>query len=413
MNSLTILFLFALLLTVLVQLWLARRQIRHVVANRRAVPEAFRKTITVEAHRKAADYTVAKTGFGVVDHIVGTLLLVIWTIGGGLDAVDRLCRSIEWSTLATGTVFILSVGLIAGALELPASVYRVFVLEQRFGFNRTTPGLFVMDLIKQSLLMLAIGTPLILAVLWLMQEMGSWWWLYVWMVWTLFGVIMVWAYPTLIAPLFNTFTPLQAGPLTDRIQSLLERTGFSSRGIYAMDGSRRSTHGNAYFTGFGRNKRIVFFDNLLQSLDEKEIEAVLAHELGHFRYRHVIKRLLLSAAISLGGLALLGWLIQQPWFYAGLGISQPSVHTALVLFIMVGPLFTFFLHPLFTWNSRKHELEADAFAVKHSDARGLVSALLKLYEENANTITPDPVHSAFYDSHPPPPVRIAQLQGQT
>ncbi|MFQ6021179.1 MAG: M48 family metallopeptidase [Acidiferrobacterales bacterium] len=410
MNNLTILFLATLLLVVCTQVWLARRQIRHVEVNRSAVPEPFREKIAPKTHKKAANYTIAKTRFSIVDYVVSALLLVIWTLGGGLQALDDLWRNLDWGVLATGTAFMVSVALIMGLLDLPASIYQTFVIEQRFGFNRMTPGLFLIDLIKKALLVVAIGVPLILAALWLMQEMGEWWWLYVWVLWTAFSLVATWAFPTLIAPLFNTFTPLQPGPVKERIQSLLERTGFSTHGIYAMDGSRRSTHGNAYFSGFGKSKRIVFFDSLLDSLADSEIEAVLAHELGHFKCRHVTKRLLLSFALSLCGLALLGWLIKQSWFYAGLGISQPSTYTALTLFILVAPVFTFFLQPLFAWGSRKHEFEADIFAAKHSDARELASALIKLYEENASTLTPDPVHSAFYDSHPPAPVRIAHLK---
>jgi STE24 endopeptidase len=292
------------------------------------------------------------------------------------------------------------------------SVYETFVIENRFGFNKITPGLFLADLVKKTLLLGILGAPLILAALWLMQEAGALWWLYVWLLWSGFTLLLVWAYPTLIAPIFNKFTPLKEDSVRQRIQSLLERTGFRSRGIFIMDGSRRSAHGNAYFTGFGKSKRVVFFDTLLQHLGEKEIEAVLAHELGHFKRRHVIKRMILSFGMSLIGLAILGWLVTQPWFYAGLGITQPSTHAALTLFMLIGPVFTFFLQPLIAWGSRRYEYEADSFAAEQTDAGELVSALVKLYKENASTLTPDPLHSAFYDSHPPAALRIAHLAGK-
>lgn len=412
MNNLTFLFLVTLCLVTFTQVWLARRQIQHVLANSGAVPKAFKEKIAPNAHKKAADYTVAKAKLGMFEHIGEAVLLVVWTVGGGLDALDQLWRSVGWGPLLTGTAFMLTVALIVAALELPAWIYRTFIIEQRFGFNRTTPGLFITDLIKKTFLLALIGVPLVLGILWLMQEMGRWWWLYVWVFWIAFILVMTWAYPALIAPMFNTFTPLKDSPVKQRIRSLLERTGFGSRGIYVMDGSRRSTHGNAYFTGFGKNKRIVFFDNLIESLTDKEVEAVLAHELGHFKRHHVTKRLCLSFAVSLCGLALLGWLIQQPWFYPGLGISQPSTHSALTLFVMVGPVFAFFLQPLFAWGARRHEFEADHFARRHTAAADLVSALVKLYEENASTLTPDPIYSTFYDSHPPAPVRIAHLEGR-
>ncbi|HLQ26439.1 MAG TPA: M48 family metallopeptidase [Acidiferrobacterales bacterium] len=410
MNSFTFLFVSLLALMLLVRVWLAQRHILHVVKHRAAVPEAFKEKIPLSAHTKAADYTVAKTSFGILETGVSGLLLVLWTLGGGLDFLDHLWRSLHLGPLATGTAFILSVFLIMGLLDLPFELYQTFVIEQRFGFNKTGAKTFITDLMKKLLLSALIGVPLLLAVLWLMQEMGARWWLYVWMLWTAFSLSLLWAYPALIAPLFNKFRPLAKETLVTRIQSLLERTGFKSRGVFVMDGSRRSAHGNAYFTGLGRNKRIVFFDTLLDSLNESEIEAVLAHELGHFKRRHVIKRMLLMFGMSFLGLALLGWLMQQAWFYTGLGVSQPSTYAALVLFLMVVPVFTFFLHPLMAWGSRRHEFEADAFAAEQSDAHALANALVKLYEENANTLTPDPLHSAFYDSHPPAARRIAQLQ---
>ncbi len=413
MNTFTIIFLGLLGLSLLTELWLANRHIRHVAANRDAVPKAFRRKISLEDHRKAADYTIAHTRFGRLEDIYGTALLLVWTVGGGLEWLDRFARGFGLGELITGTVFILIAFIVMGLIELPISLYRIFVIENRFGFNKTTPALFVSDLVKKTLLLGSIGAPLAMTALWLMQEAGALWWVYVWLLWSGFTLFLVWAYPAWIAPIFNKFTPLKKGSVRERIQALLERTGFRSRGIYVMDGSRRSAHGNAYFTGFGKSKRIVFFDTLLEHLVEKEIEAVLAHELGHFKRRHVIKRMLLTLGMSLFGLALLGWLITQSWFYAGLGITQPSSHTTLMLFMLVAPVFTFFLQPLFAWSSRRHEYEADSFAAEQTDARELVSALVKLYKENASTLTPDPLHSAFYDSHPPAALRIAHLAGKS
>lgn len=413
MNTFSVAFLIVLAATVGAQAWLAQRHIRHVRARRDAVPSAFADKIPLAAHQKAADYTVARTRLGRVEAFIGALLLLIWTFGGGLDGLDRLWRGFNWPEPAIGTAFVLSVLLIGGALDLPVSLYRTFVIEQRFGFNRTTPGLFLVDLIKGTGLSLALGAPIIFAILWLMQGMGVAWWLYVWVLWVGVSLFMVWAYPTLIAPLFNRFKPLTEGGVRHRIEGLLARTGFKSKGIFVVDSSKRTAHGNAYFTGFGRNKRIVFFDSLLKTLAEDEVEAVVAHELGHFKLRHILKRLLLMAGISFAGLALLGWLIHQPWFYSGLGVTHASNHVALVLLLLTGPVFTFFLGPLMARGSRRHEFEADAFAAKQTDARALVAALVKLYQENAATLTPDPLHSAFYDSHPPASIRIAQLLAKT
>ncbi|HEX9627215.1 MAG TPA: M48 family metallopeptidase [Acidiferrobacterales bacterium] len=410
MNSFSQLFLAALVAGLGLQIWLGLRHIRHVRAHRARVPRPFQGKVKPSAHRKAADYTVAKTRFGLVDGAIGALLLVGWTLGGGIDLLDGWLRDLHYGPLVTGTAFLIAAFLIMGLLDLPASLFLTFDIEERFGFNRTTPALFAADLVKQLALLLILGAPLAFAVLWLMQSAGGLWWFYVWLLWSGFTLLMLWAYPTLIAPLFNKFTPLKDAAVRKRVQALLKRTGFKSRGVYVMDGSRRSAHGNAYFTGFGKAKRIVFFDTLLKSLREKEIEAVLAHELGHFKRRHVLKRIVLSFAASLAGLALLGWLIGQPWFYAGLGVSRPSTHVALLLFLMVGPVFGFFLQPLLAWGSRRHEFEADAFAAEQADARALIDALVKLYQDNASTLTPDPLHSVFYDSHPPAPARIRHLQ---
>jgi len=412
MNTFTWLFLMLLGLMALLQFWLAQRHTHYVETRRGAVPRPFKRKIPLKAHQKAADYTVARTRLGQFEDIYGIGLLLLLTLGGGLAELDRFWRGFDWHPLTTGTAFILSVFFIMALLEMPFTIYRTFVIEQRFGFNRTTPGLFLTDLVKKSALLLAFGVPLILAALWLMQQMGAWWWLYVWFLWIGFSLLMVWAYPTLIAPLFNRFKPLRNSAIRKRLQGLLRRTGFKSKGIFVINSSQRTTHGNAFFTGFGQNKRIVFFDSLLQVLRENEVEAVVAHELGHFKLKHVTKRLILMAGMSLAGLATLGWLIDQSWFYTGLGVTAPSAHMALMLFILVGPVFTFFLNPLLTFGSRKHEFEADTFAAEQSDARALTNALIKLYKENASTLTPDPLHSAFYDSHPPALARIAHLEGK-
>ena len=400
----------ALITGILLQWRLSMRHIRHVGANRDKVPDEFTDKIPLDAHQKAADYTCAKTRMRLADLLLSSLLLLIWTLGGGLDLLDAAILPYQLSPLWTGTIFILATVLIASLLELPLSLYRTFGLEQRFGFNKMTPALFVSDLCKNALLMLAIGTPLIMLVLWFMDNAGAWWWLYVWLTWLGFNLVMVWAYPAFIAPLFNKFRPLQNTELADRIAALLDRNGFTSNGIFVMDGSTRSTHGNAYFTGLGANKRIVFFDTLIDELSYYEIEAVLAHELGHFKCGHIKKRLSILGATFLAGFAILGVLMQQPWFYAGLGVSEPSTYMALTLFVLVAPAFTFFLQPLFSAVSRKHEFEADDFAREQVQAGSLINALVKLYKENANTLTPDPMYSAFHDSHPPAPIRVAHLE---
>lgn len=412
MSAFSIVFVVAVIANLTLQAWLAHRHVSHVRTHRERVPSAFAAEIPLSAHRKAADYTVARTRFGVLELGIGLALLLVWTLGGGLDLLDRAWRVTDWPLLGIGVAVMVSAMAIMGLLDLPLSAYRTFVIEQRFGFNRATPAIFLSDAAKQGLLLVLIGSPLAALVLWLMANAGEYWWLYVWLTWMGFSLLMMWAYPAFIAPLFNKFRPLDNESLRSRIETLLERNGFSSQGIFVMDGSTRSTHGNAYFTGLGANKRIVFFDTLLKELEPREIEAVLAHELGHFKRRHVVKLMAMMAAMSLAGLALLGYLIEQPWFYLGLGVSEPSLHTAMLLFLMVAPVFGSFLQPLMAKLSRKYEFEADAFAARQADARTLVQALVKLYKENANTLTPDPLFSAFHDSHPPAPVRIAHLQGQ-
>ncbi|MBT8132189.1 MAG: M48 family metallopeptidase [Gammaproteobacteria bacterium] len=413
MHPLTISFLSLVLLGTVFRFFLAFRQKTAVIQHRDQVPVPFDQTITLEDHRKAADYTVSRVHTGMVGEIIDTLLLLGWTLGGGLALVDGLWSKIELGPLLTGVAVIISTMLIMSVLELPMSLYRTFGLEARYGFNKTTPGLFVADMLKGLVVMLLLGVPLIAVVLWLMNGAGELWWLYAWLVWSAFTLFITWAYPAFIAPLFNKFSKLSDEELATRIEELLTRCGFRSKGIFVMDGSRRSTHGNAYFTGVGNNKRIVFFDTLIDSLKHKEIEAVLAHELGHFRKRHVTRRLIMGFAMSLAGLALLGWLIRQQWFFSALGVSEPSNHIALLLFMLVVPVFTFPLTPLFSYLSRRDEFEADEYAAEQSDASALVSALCKMYRDNATTLTPDPLHSGFYDSHPPAPSRVARLNAIT
>jgi STE24 endopeptidase len=411
MHAFTIAFLAALALATATRVWLAARHARHVHAHRRSVPPEFAASVTLDAHQKAADYTVAKTRLGVFETLVSAALLLAFTLGGGLQALfDLWARVFDAGGYAHGIALILSVAFITGAVDLPFSIVRTFGIEARFGFNRMTPRLFVADLLKHIAIGLALAVPLLFCVLWLMAKMGAHWWLYVWLTWVVFNLLILLIYPTFIAPLFNKFSPLEDGALKVRIERLLASCGFRAKGLFVMDGSKRSSHGNAYFTGFGAAKRIVFFDTLISRLAPPEVEAVLAHELGHFKLRHVWKRVAWLFLASLAVLGLLGWLIDRPWFYAGLGVESRSTALALLLFFMTVPVFTFLLHPLGSLYSRKHEYEADAYAAQHADAGDLVRALVKLYQDNAATLTPDPVHSAFYDSHPPAALRIARLQ---
>lgn len=405
-------FVAALALSLTTRLYLALRQARHVAAHRDRVPTGFVDRISLDAHRKAADYTIAKTRFSALALGAETLLLLGLTLGGGIAALHGL-----WSPRVDGLVYgvamIFSVTVIAAVVDIPFALYRQFVIEERFGFNRMTPALFVSDLVKSALLGAAVGTPVVLAVLWLMAKMGAYWWIDVWLFWSAFNLLVILVWPTWIAPLFNKFSPLADDALRQRIESLLARCGFRASGLFVMDGSKRSAHGNAYFTGFGRNKRIVFFDTLLARLAPDEIEAVLAHELGHFKRHHIWKRIGLMFALSLGFLALLGQLIDAPWFYAGLGAPTQNTAIGLILFFLVTPVFTFLLTPLSSFLSRQHEYEADAYAAANARSDDLVHALVKLYEDNAATLTPDPLHSLFYDSHPPAALRIARLQAAT
>ncbi|MFV5214905.1 M48 family metallopeptidase [Azonexus caeni] len=408
-ENFTLLFLAAFTLTLAARLWLKLRQIRHVAAHRGTVPTEFAERISLASHQKAAAYTIDRSRTAILGTLSEAVLLLAFTLGGGLAALHGFW-SAQFSGLAYGLAMIFSVAFISGAVELPLSFYSQFVVEARHGFNRMTPALFVSDLVKQTLLGVAIGAPVIAVVLWLMDAMGEHWWLWVWLFWSGFNLLMLFIFPTWIAPLFNKFTPLPEGDAKTRIEALLERCGFRSNGLFVMDGSKRSAHGNAYFTGFGDNKRIVFFDTLLARLTPSEIEAVLAHELGHFRKKHIAQRIALMFAGSLAFLWLLGQLIDAPWFYAGLGVPAQGTALALILFFLVVPLFLFPLTPLSSRWSRRHEFEADAYAAEHADAGELIRALVKLYDDNASTLTPDPLHSLFHDSHPPAAQRIAQLK---
>lgn len=415
--SWTALFVAALVASLATKFWLATRQMRHVAAHRDAVPPAFAASITPQAHRKAADYTLARSRFGLLSSAFGAALLLGWTLLGGLDALNVALRDAvppAWGTMAYQLALVAAFALIGGALELPLDWYTTFHIEQRFGFNRTTPALFVADLLKGLLLAALIGTPVLALVLWLMGTAGPAWWLWAWAVWVGFQVLMLVLYPTVIAPLFNKFEPLTDAALTQRIGELMQRCGFAAKGLFVMDGSRRSAHGNAYFTGLGAAKRVVFFDTLLARLQPAEVEAVLAHELGHFKLRHVTRRMLLMVVISLAGFALLGWLSNRAWFYSGLGVQPnlgaPNDALALLLFLMVVPVFGFFASPLLARQSRRHEFEADAYACVQADGADLAAALLKLHEDNASTLTPDPVYARFYYSHPPAVERLSALR---
>ena len=413
MQTFTWIFLLFLVASTLTQLYLSLRQRNHVAAHRAAVPTAFSDKISLAEHQKAADYTLAKGQLGRLELGIAFVILLGWTLGGGFNVLDQFWRGFAWSELVTGTAVIVSLLLISSLLDVPLSLYRTFVLEEKFGFNKMTPKTFWVDLLKGMGLSLALGVPLVMVILWLMNTAGTLWWLYAWGALTAFSLLMMWAYPKFIAPLFNKFSPLEEGEVATRIHALLERTGFNSKGVFVMDGSRRSGHGNAYFTGFGKNKRIVFFDTLLKSLTPAQVEAVLAHELGHFKRKHIIKGMLLSMTMTLVGFMAIAWFMQQEWFYTSLGVQQPSTYMALLLFVVVSPVFTFFIGPIMAWWSRKHEFEADAFAAQQSSSTELISALVGLYKENASTLTPDPLYSAFYDSHPPASIRIAHLQQQT
>lgn len=411
--TLTMLFLVFLLAATTVRLWLANRQIAHVISHRNQVPEAFAGKIRLNSHQRAADYTVQRTRLRSREGLLDVLVLLGLTLGGGLALIDAQLVSLISHDLVRQVTLIAGVVLLLSALQLPFTIYRQFKLEAKFGFNRMTPGLFLADTAKGLLIAAVLGLPLLLVILWLMQTAGTFWWVWAWASWAVFNLLGLFIFPTWIAPLFNKFTPLDNPSLRDRIQALAKRCGFAIQGLFVMDGSKRTAHGNAYFTGFGKSRRIVFFDTLLSKLTPEEIEAVLAHELGHFKHNHIVKRLTISFVATLIMFAVLGYLSGQTWFYEGLGVS-PHLNAsndamALLLFFLVVPVFTFALTPLMSWFSRKDEFEADRFAAAQSEASHLVSALVKLFDDNAATLTPDPLHSAFYDSHPPASIRIRQL----
>ena len=418
MQTFTVIYLITLSLTIFVKIWLATRQIRHVCKYRDSVPENFSTQINLNEHHKAADYTCAKVRLSYINILLGALLLLALTLGGGINVLVNFCADWLNNSLARGMALIIITMLLMSLTEIPIDYYRTFVVEQKFGFNKMTPAMFFMDIAKQTLLAALLGMPLLFGMLWLTEEMGMYWWFYFWLVWIAFNLLVLAIYPTWIAPLFNKFTPLEDISLKTRIEQLMKKCGFESNGLFVMDGSRRSGHGNAYFTGFGKTKRIVFFDTLLARLDPPEIEAVLAHELGHFKCHHVIKRIVWTFTMSLVLLWVLGYLIQQNWFYQGLGVSlsseaigsSSSTAVALLLFLLVMPIFTFFFQPLSSLYSRQHEFEADKYAADNASVNDLTRALVKLYQDNAATLTPDPLYSAFYDSHPSAMIRIGRLQ---
>jgi STE24 endopeptidase len=412
----TVVFAAALVLGLLVRFYLASRQIRHVAQNRNAVPAAFAATISLESHQKAADYTITKARFGLLEMAFGAALLLGWTLLGGIDVLNQAINSTglaSYGSLVPQLALLAAFAIISGALDLPFTLYSTFKIEERFGFNKMTVKLWLTDMVKGVLVGAVIGLPIVALILWLMSSAGSLWWLWAWGTWMGFNLLILVLYPTVIAPLFNKFKPLDDETLKARVTALMQRCGFAAKGLFVMDGSKRSAHANAYFTGFGAAKRVVFYDTLLKQLSPAEVDAVLAHELGHFKHKHIIKRIVGMFAMSLVGFALLGWLSSQVWFYTGLGI-RPNLNgsndaLALLLFMLVVPLFSFFISPIFAQFSRKHEFEADAYAVAQTDGKDLQSALLKLYQDNASTLTPDPVFVKFYYSHPPASERLARM----
>ncbi len=406
-------FLAAILAAASLRFWLGTRHMRHVAAHRGAVPAEFTGQINLESHQRAADYTCAKTRLALASGALEVALALGLTFGGGLEWLHQASASLLPDGIARGLTLIVLTVVVMTLAELPFSLYSTFRVEARFGFNKITPALFWKDFFKGLLVGAAFGLPLAAAVLWLMAQMGEYWWLYTWFTWMGFNILLLAIYPLWIAPLFNKFTPMDNPAVKERVDSLLARCGFKVKGLMVMDGSIRSSHGNAYFTGFGKTKRIVFFDTLLERLNPTEVEAVLAHELGHFKLKHVVKRIAWTFAASFFFLWLLGAVMGEAWFYAGLNVTTPSTAMALLLFFLVIPNFTFLLQPLLAMYSRKHEFEADHYAAQHASAADLVSALTKLYKDNASTLTPDPLHSMFYDSHPPALARISRLQGQS
>ena len=410
---LTVAFAAALVAGLVVKFWLASRQIRFVARHRDTVPSTFAQTVPLPAHQKAADYTVTKARFGLLELVFGAAVLLGWTLLGGLDALNRGLLGWFGPGMTQQLALLGCFALVGGLLDLPFTLYQTFVIEQRFGFNKMTLNLWLADLLKSTVLGAAIGIPVAALILWLMGAAGSYWWLWAWSVWMALNLLLLVIYPTFIAPLFNKFKPLDDEALKARVTALMQRCGFAAKGLFVMDGSKRSAHANAYFTGFGAAKRVVFYDTLLAKLSPGEVDAVLAHELGHFKHRHIIKRIAGMFALSLAGFALLGWLSGQLWFYTGLGVRPNLQGTndalALLLFLMAVPLFSFFVSPLFAQLSRRHEFEADAYAMQQTSGRDLSTALLKLYEDNASTLTPDPLFVRFYYSHPPASERLARM----
>jgi STE24 endopeptidase len=416
----TLLFSAALVLGLLTKFYLASRQIRHVARHRDEVPAAFAGIISLASHQKAADYTITKARFGLLELAFGAAVLVGWTLLGGIDALNQALGNsglAAYGSLVPQLVLLAAFGLISGLLDLPFTLYSTFRIEERFGFNKMSFRLWLADLVKSVLVGIVIGLPIVALILWIMGSTGAWWWLWAWGVWMGFNLLVLVLYPTVIAPLFNKFQPLEDESLKTRVTALMQRCGFAAKGLFVMDGSKRSAHANAYFTGFGASKRVVFFDTLLKQLSPAEVDAVLAHELGHFKHKHIIKRIVAMFAMSLAGFALLGWLSTQAWFYTGLGVRPNMTGSndalALLLFLLVVPLFSFFISPLFAQLSRKHEFEADAYAIAQTDGKDLQSALLKLYQDNASTLTPDPVFVKFYYSHPPASERLARMGAPT
>lgn len=411
----TLAFAIALVLSLVVKFWLASRQIRHVAQHRNAVPSAFASHITLAAHQKAANYTIAKGRLGLLEMALGTAVLLGWTLLGGLSALNQLLMGWMGGGMAQQVALLAAFVLIGSLIDLPITLYQTFVLEERFGFNKITLKLWLADLLKSSIVGALIGLPIAALILWVMGAAGSLWWLWAWGLWMGFNLLLLVIYPTLIAPMFNKFQPLEDETLKARVTALMQRCGFAAKGLFVMDGSKRSAHANAYFTGFGAAKRVVFYDTLLAKLSAGEVDAVLAHELGHFKHKHIIKRIVSMFAMSLAGFALLGWLEGQAWFYIGLGVfpnitgSAPNDAVALLLFMLSVPVFSFFISPLFAQISRKHEFEADAYAVAQTSGADLSTALLKLYEDNASTLTPDPVYVKFYYSHPPASERLLRM----
>jgi STE24 endopeptidase len=415
--ALTLVFAGTLVATLMIRFWLASRQIRHVAHHRNTVPAAFAEKISLDAHQKAADYTITKTRFGLLELALGAAVLLGWTLLGGLDALNQALMAWLGGGLLQQLVLIAGFALISGLIDLPLTLYQTFVIEERFGFNKITPKLWLADLLKSTLMGALIGLPITALILWLMGSAGQFWWLWAWCVWMGFNLLLLLIYPTFIAPLFNKFQPLEDESLKVRVTALMQRCGFAAKGLFVMDGSKRSAHANAYFTGFGAAKRVVFYDTLLRQLDPGEVEAVLAHELGHFKHKHILKRIGSLFALSLAGFALLGWLSSQAWFYTGLGVipnlgaklNAPNDALALLLFLLAVPVFTFFIAPLLAQLSRRHEFEADAYAVAQTSGPSLAHALLKLYQDNASTLTPDPLYVKFYYSHPPASERLTRM----